>query len=365
MNELFAPYALGPSTLANRIAMAPMTRCRADNPGLAPTPTMAEYYRQRAGAGLIISEGVPTSEQARGYINTPGLYSEAQIAGWRLVTEAVHAAGGKIFAQLWHCGRISHASLRADRSPPVGASSATAQTITFVPDASGQPEQQPCDTPRALTTAEAAGIAGEFAAAARKAIAAGFDGVEIHGANGYLFDQFRCPFLNRRDDVYGGSRENRRRLLLETTASVAAAIGAERVGVRLSPLGQANDMQPDPEPAATYGELVGALSAIGIVYLHIYEQSGSWIHDPENPLLRLIRASFAGTLMLCGGFDRDKGEAALAAGSGDLIAIGKAFIANPDLVSRMRARHPLARFDSASFYAGQEKGYIDYPVFAG
>ncbi len=362
---LFTPYALGHLTLPNRIAMAPMTRCRATNPALAPTPMMVEYYGLRAEAGLIVSEGVPVSPQARGYAFTPGLYSAEQVAGWRAVTQEVHKLGGRIFAQLWHCGRISHGSLRDDHAPPVGPSAIAANGKSMALDrATGQPALMQCEAPRALATSEVKGVVGEFVQAARNAVAAGFDGVEIHGANGYLLDQFRCPWLNDRKDEYGGSLENRCRLHLDIAREVAAAIGKERVGIRLSPHGQANDMKPDPEPMATYGYLAAELQKIGLVYVHLYDQSASWIHDPADELLRLIRAKFTNALMLCGGFTGEKAEAALAAGSGDLVAIGKPFISNPDLVSRLRQGVEIAPWDSKTFYLGGHSGYLDYPSFS-
>ena len=363
--KLFSPFTLGALALPNRIAMAPMTRCRAANPAIAPTPMMVEYYGLRADAGLIVSEGVPVSPQARGYAFTPGLYSTAQVAGWQAVTQEVHQQGGRIFAQLWHCGRISHGSLREDNAPPVGPSILAANGRSMALDrATGQPAFVTCETPRALSTAEVKGVVGEFVQAARNAIAAGFDGVEIHGANGYLLDQFRCPYVNDRHDEYGGSLENRCRLHLDIAREVAAAVGRERTGIRLSPHGQANDMRPDPEPMATYGYLAEELQKLGLVYLHLYDQSTSWIHDADDALLRLIRAKFTNALMLCGGFDGAKAEAALAAGSGDLIAIGKPFISNPDLVARLRQGVETAPWDSKTFYVGGHGGYLDYPSFS-
>ncbi|MDR2240377.1 MAG: alkene reductase [Zoogloeaceae bacterium] len=366
-DTLFSSYALGALTLPNRIAMAPMTRCRAVNPACAPTPMMVEYYGLRADAGLIISEGAPVSLQARGYAFTPGLYNAEQIAGWRAVTDGVHRQGGRIFAQLWHCGRISHGSLRKDGAPPVGPSAIIAANgMTMALDrATGQAAFVPCEAPRALSTAEVKGVVDEFAQAAKNAIDAGFDGVEIHGANGYLLDQFLSSYLNDRRDEYGGTLENRCRLHLDVARAVTAAIGAGRTGIRLSPLGQASDMQPDPEPMATYGYLAEELQKLRLVYLHLYDQSTSWIHDPTNALLRLIRAKFTNALMLCGGFDGAKAEAALAAGSGDLIAIGKPFISNPDLVSRLRRGVDIAAWDNKTFYAGGHSGYLDYPAFSG
>lgn len=362
---LFSPYSLGDLTLPHRVIMAPLTRSRAINPELAPTALAAEYYRQRASAGLIISEGTPVSAQARGYAYTPGIYSPAQVAGWRQVTDAVHRAGGRLFMQLWHCGRIGHCSLRPDGSPPVGPGTLAAPTKTYGCDAAtGDAVLLPCDPPRELSTTEVQAIVADFTSAARNALAAGCDGVEIHGANGYLFDQFRCPFLNQRHDAYGGSLENRCRLLLETAAAVSAAVGATRVGVRLSPLGTANGMQADPTPFDTYGYLVQELDRLGIGYLHIYDQTTTWIHVPDDPLLRHLRTGFSRALILCGGFTAERAEAALKAGSGDLIAFGKWYISNPDLAERLRGGFELAPYDTRTFYTGGATGYVDYPPFA-
>jgi N-ethylmaleimide reductase len=361
---LFSPHALGGIELRNRAVMAPMTRCRASNPDLAPDALHAEYYAQRASAGLILSEGTPVSPQGRGYAFTPGIYSPAQIAGWKQVTDAVHARGGRIFAQIWHVGRISHSSLRPDRAPPVGASAVRLDDEVFAFNDQGRPAPMPCDTPRMLATTEVRAIVGDFAQAARNARAAGFDGVEIHGANGYLFDQFRCPYLNQRTDEYGGSLQNRCRFLLEAAAAVAREIGGDRTGVRLSPLGLAHDMQRDPAPMTTYPYLARELDRIGVAYLHLYDQSATWIHDPHDALLGALRSAFPRTLMLCGGFDGDRAQAALAAGSGDLIAFGKPYISNPDLVERLRTGAPPAPWNASTFYGGTAAGYTDYPALA-
>ncbi len=361
--KLFSRYSIGGLLLPNRIVMAPMNRNRASDSGLAPSAMTATYYAQRASAGLIVAEGTPVSLQARGCAGTPGIYSEEQIAGWRKVTEAVHRQGGRIYLQLWHVGRVGHSSLRADASPPVGPSTIGLQSDRVpVLDGAGKPVLIACDPPRALRTEEVRAIVGDFAKAARNALAAGFDGVEIHAANGYLFDQFRCPYLNDRVDEYGGATRKRWRFLLETVAAVADAVGRERVGVRISPLGAAHEMQPDPAPLFTYGYLACQLDQLGIAYLHVYDQSASWIHDPQGDLLQHLRACYSGPLILCGGFDRERAEAALRADLGDLIAFGKHFIANPDLVDRLRVGAPLAPWDSATIYKGGAKGYIDYPT---
>lgn len=362
---LFAPYTGTALTLANRIVMAPMTRCRADHADAAPNDLMVEYYRQRASAGLIVSEGLPVSDRARGYLGTGALWNGVQAAKWRKVTNAVHAAGGLIFAQLWHCGRIAHSALHADRSPPAGVSARPAAGCkTWIIDAEGTPVMADCEPPAALSTEEVRGVVKEFVGAAGLAKLAGFDGIEIHGANGYLFDQFRCPALNDRQDEYGGALENRYRLLLEVVDGCAGIYAPGRIAVRQSPYGTFNDMLPDPEPLVTYPWLAAELDKRGIGFLHVFDQSASWIHDPADPLLPALRAAYRGALIACGGFDREKSEALLARGHADLVAIGRPFISNPDLVARMRGNLPVAPWDMASFYTGGEKGYTDYPALA-
>jgi 2,4-dienoyl-CoA reductase-like NADH-dependent reductase (Old Yellow Enzyme family) len=363
---LFAPYAVAGLQLANRIVMAPMTRCRADHADAVPNDLMVEYYRQRATAGLIVSEGVPVSDRARGYLNTPALWSGKQVAGWKKITSAVHAAGGLIFAQLWHCGRISHSALHADRSPPAGPSAkAAAGCQTWIMNAENQPTLADCETPAALSTAEVQQVVKDFGFAAGLAKLAGFDGIEIHGANGYLLDQFRCPALNDRTDEYGGTLENRYRLLLEVVDACAKIYAPERIVVRQSPYGTYNDMAVDPEPLVTYPWLAAELARRRIGFLHVFDQDGSWIHDAAHPLLPALRAAYQGALIACGGFDREKSEAILARGHADLVALGRPFISNPDLVARMRGNLPLARWDTASFYTGGEQGYTDYPALNG
>lgn len=359
---LLAPYQLDGISLGNRIVMAPMTRARVPAPAFAPTATTAEYYAQRASAGLIVSEGIAVSPQARGYCNTPGLYNFEQEIAWKHVTDAVHRQGGRIFAQLWHCGRISHVSVYADGAAPVGAGATCAESKTLGCDReTGQSVVVACSPPRALAADEVEQTRDEFARAAGRAMAANFDGVEIHAADGYLLDQFRCPFLNHRLDRYGGNLENRCRLLLETSAAVAAVTGAARVGVRLSPLGIANDMRFDPEPEATYGYIARELGRQGVVYLHLNDQDGSWIHHAHDPLLLGIRRAFSQTLILCGGFDAERAEAALRAGTGDLIAFGRLYVSNPDLAERLGGGLALAPYDPKTFYRDGTSGYVDYP----
>jgi len=345
--------------MANRIVMAPMTRCRADQRDAVPSDLMVEYYRQRASAGLIISEGVPVSDRARGYINTPALWNKDQADGWKKVADAVHAAGGRIFAQLWHCGRISHSALHKDGSLPAGVSAAAAKVKTFIPGPDGAVAISPCEPPVALSTAEVKALVQDFGNAARLALLAGFDGVEVHGANGYLFDQFRCPFLNDRSDEYGGSLENRYRLLLEVVDAVAGVFGPMSICVRQSPYGLFNDMQPDPEPLTTYGYIARELEQRGVGFLHLYDQDGNWLCDSANPLLAALRDAYHGSIIACGGFTADSAEALLASGKANLIAFGKAFISNPDLVERMRRGVELTPWDQATFYASGAKGYTD------
>jgi N-ethylmaleimide reductase len=359
---LFDPYSNSALHLANRIAMAPMTRCRADHRDAVPNDLMVEYYRQRASTGLIISEGVPVSDRARGYLNTPALWNEAQAAGWKQVTDVVHAAGGKMIAQIWHCGRVAHAALHADGSAPAGPSIKPAATETMILGADGTPITVASGQPQALSIQEIRGVVAEFATAAKLAVQAGFDGVEIHGANGYLLDQFRCPVLNNRNDAYGGSLANRYRLLLEVVDAVAAEIAPERIAVRQSPYGVANDMVADPEPLLTYPWLARELNRRGIGFLHIYCQSADWIHDATHSMMPALRDAFHCAIIACGGFKTSAAsEAILARGHADLIAIGKPFISNPDLVERLRLDAPLNKWDTATFYGGGEKGYTDYP----
>jgi N-ethylmaleimide reductase len=360
---LFSRYTVGSLTLPNRIVMAPMNRNRATDADLAPTAMTAEYYAQRASAGLIVAEGTPVSPQARGCARTPGIYNQAQIDGWRRVTRAVHRGGGRIYLQLWHVGRVGHGALRADGSQPVGPSTARLESDRVpILNARNESVLVPCDAPRALETDEVKAVVVDFERASRNAVAAEFDGVEIHAANGYLFDQFRCPYLNDRTDEFGGSLENRWRVLLETVVAAADAIGRARVGVRISPLGTAHEMRPDPDPLGTFGHLARALDRVGIGYLHLYDQSESWIHDQQSRLLRHLRGCFPSTMILCGGFDVRRAEAALQTVRGDLVAFGKPFISNPDLLQRLRLGAPLAPWDSKTIYKGGAKGYTDYPT---
>ncbi|MBI1732158.1 MAG: alkene reductase [Gammaproteobacteria bacterium] len=347
--NLFTPLMMADLQLPSRIVMAPMTRSRA-GAGNAPTCMMATYYLQRAGAGLIISEATQVSPQAVGYPGTPGIHSYDQIAGWRNVTDAVHGAGGRIFVQLWHVGRISHPSWQPDGQLPVAPSAIRPAGEAMTADG-----MQPFVTPRALDTDEIPGIVEQFARAAANARAAGFDGAELHAANGYLLDQFLRDGSNRRTDRYGGSAENRCRLLLEVTAAVGDVLGAGRVGVRLSPDGTFNDMH-DSDPVRTFGTAVQLLNRIRPAYLHVSE--GKYDCSP-------LRRAFNGLYMANSGYDFARGSAALASGTADLIAYGTSFIANPDLPARFADNLPLAPADPATFYGGDKRGYTDYPPAAG
>jgi N-ethylmaleimide reductase len=347
--KLLTPARLGPYDLKNRMVMAPMTRNRAGE-GLAPTQLHVTYYAQRASAGLIVTEATQVSDDAAGYAWTPGIHSDEQVAAWRKVTDAVHARGSRIFLQLWHVGRVSHPSLRPDGSLPVAPSAIAADGNAFTYEG-----MKPYPVPRALETDEIPGYVRKFAVAAGRAIEAGFDGVELHGANGYLIDQFLRDGTNRRTDRYGGSLENRARFLLEVVDAVTAAVGAARTGVRLSPTGT-NASISDSDPERTFTHAVKALSGRGLAYLHLA------VLPPADPLNARLRAAFDGTLIVNGGYDRETGEAAIASGAADLVAFGVPFLANPDLPERFAENAPLNVPDRKTFYGGTEAGYIDYPA---
>ncbi len=356
--DLFTPVRLGPFELPNRIVMAPMTRSRAGD-GNVPTPLMTEYYTQRASAGLIITEATQVSDTAQGYPSTPGIHTNAQAAGWRRVTEAVHTQGGRIFVQLWHVGRISHPMFQPNGALPVAPSAIAAQGELYTGEG-----MKPFPVPRALETAEIPGLVRDFAEAAKRAVYdSGFDGVEIHGANGYLIDQFLRDGTNKRTDAYGGSVENRARFLLEVVQATVAAIGADRVGVRLSPNGTFNDMS-DSDPAPLFGYVAKALSTFGLAYLHVIEGIDGPMALPAGakPVAADLRAAFKGTYIINGGYTREAADAALAKGEADLVSFGAPFISNPDLPARLKLGAPLAEGDRDSFYGGTEKGYTDYPA---
>lgn len=352
---LFSPYELGAITLANRIVMAPLTRNRA-GAGLVPTDLTAQYYAQRASAGLIVTEATQISKQAQGYQDTPGLYTPEQIAAWRKVTDAVHARGGRIYVQLWHVGRVSHVDFQENGAAPVAPSAIKAETKTFLNGAFVD-----VSDPRALELSEIPGVIEDFRRAAANAIAAGFDGVEIHGANGYLLDQFAKDGANQRADAYGGSVENRARLMLEVTAAVATEIGADRTGIRLSPVSPANGVSTS-DPQAQFDYIVGKLDDIGIAYIHVIEGATGGPRDVAPFDFAALRKAFRGTYIANNGYDLDLARAHLADGSADLIAMGRPFIANPDLVERLQAGAALAQIDPATLYGGGAEGYTDYPV---
>ena len=355
---LLSPVKLGPYVLRNRVVMAPMTRDRADNPELAPTALHADYYAQRAGAGLIVTEGSQVSPQGAGYIYTPGIYSPAQIKGWEQVTDAVHAEGGRIFLQLWHVGAISHPDFHGG-ALPVSASAFNPQTKAYTPV--GQLKETVAARP--LDKVEIRQVVKDFAQGAKNAITAGFDGVEIHGANSYLIEQFLRDSSNRRTDEYGGGIENRARFLLEVVEAVSQAAGAERTGLRLSPASTWN-VPADSDTRALYDYAIAKLNAYGLAYLHLRQPAGdvSAIANMVADVTRHYRGIYRGSLITNTGYDQEKGNAAIAQGLADLVAYGVPFIANPDLVERFRSGAALAKPDPATFYTPGAKGYTDYPT---
>ncbi len=356
-SDLFQPVFLGPYRLANRIVMAPLTRSRASEDGV-PTSLMAEYYAQRASAGLIIAEGTNISPQGRGYAFTPGIYNDAQVAGWRQVIEAVHACGGRIFPQLWHVGRVSHPALQPGGTLPVAPSAIRPDAKSFT-----KTGFQACVTPRALATTEIPEIVEQYRHAARNALSAGFDGVEIHAANGYLIEQFLRDSTNKRTDAYGGSRENRARLLLDVTEAVAGVCGGERVGIRLSPVSPVNGADLDSDPAATYAYVVERLNTFGLAYIHIIEGATQGPREvPGGFDLHILRRSFKGLYIANNGYDLELALEARRRNLADLISLGRLYIANPDLVERLRIGARLNVPDRATFFGGGVAGYTDYPV---
>ncbi|NJM68869.1 MAG: alkene reductase [Scytonema sp. RU_4_4] len=353
--NLLSPYKLGHLELPNRIVMAPLTRNRAGE-GNVPHQLNAIYYAQRASAGLIITEATQVSPQGQGYPYTPGIHSSEQVEGWKLVTDAVHAQGGRIFLQLWHVGRISHPDFQPNGELPLAPSA-----IAPKGEAPTYEGMKPYVTPRALETSEIPEIIEQYRKGAENALAAGFDGVEIHSANGYLLDQFLRDGTNQRTDKYGGSVENRARLLLEVTEAVVGVWGAKRVGVRLSPSGTFNDMQ-DSNPLVTFGYAAQALNQFDLAYLHIFEAIEADIqHGATVVPTSHIRERYHGTLMVNGEYTPEKGNAVLAKGEAELVSFGTLFISNPDLPRRIALNAPLTEADSTTFYGGGEKGYTDYP----
>jgi N-ethylmaleimide reductase len=354
---LFDPATLGSRPLRNRIVMAPMTRCRCPEQN-TPNDLMVEYYRQRAGAGLIVTEGTSPSPNGVGYPRIPGLWSRQQVDGWKQITGAVHAKGGCIFVQIMHTGRVGH-PLNLPPGAEVLAPSAVAAEGQMYTDAQGLQDHP---VPRAMTDAEVRHAVAEHVLAAKNAIAAGFDGVELHGANGYLLEQFLSPQTNCRTDAWGGSVEKRLSFVLEVTQAVAAAIGGGRVGIRLSPYGVNAGMKAYPEIDETYTALVPLLAATGIQYVHLVDHSAMGAPGVPAGLKRALRAAWPRTFILAGGFDRASAEAALREGRGDLIAFGRPFLANPDLVARLQRDIPLNPPDYPTFYTPGPKGYTDYPA---
>lgn len=356
--SLFNPLQVGSITLKNRIVMSPMTRCRAI--GNIPNDLMAEYYAQRAGAGLIITEGTSPSPNGLGYARIPGVFSESQIEGWKKVTSAVHVKGGKIVIQLMHTGRISHIA-----NLPEGA-------VILAPSAVKPAGQMWTDTlqmqdftvPKAMTTEEILSTKAEFVQAAKNAIAADFDGVELHSANGYLLEQFLSPVSNVRTDEYGGSIENRARFVIDVVSEVAAAIGKDKTGIRVSPYGVASDMPHYPEIDATYKYLAEQLNQLGIAYMHVVDHSAMGAPTVPLEIKQTIRNTFKNTVILAGGHTLESAEAELKSGLADLEAFGRPFINNPDLAQRFAKHQPLStNLDMSTFYSADEKGYTDYPAF--
>jgi N-ethylmaleimide reductase len=352
--SLFTPVQIGPYQLPNRMVMAPLTRNRASE-GNEPLPMHATYYSQRAAAGLIITEATHVDPQGIGYPNTPGIHTPAQVAAWRQVTDAVHQEGGRIFVQLWHVGRVSHPSFHNGALPVAPSAIAPAgEAMTYE-------GMQPFVTPRALETGEIPALIEQFRQGAKNALEAGFDGVEVHGANGYLLDQFLRDGTNHRTDTYGGSVENRARLLLEITQAVIEVWGSDRVGVRLSPSSTFNDMT-DSNPQATFGYAIQALAQLNLAYLHLLEPSEADLrHGGTLIPTQVFRPLYPGTLMVNWDYDKAKGNAAISTGAADLVSYGKLFISNPDLPQRFQLDAPLTEPDPTTFYGGDERGYTDYP----
>jgi N-ethylmaleimide reductase len=355
--SLFAPTTLGPLALSNRIVMAPMTRSRALEAS-TPNELMAEYYGQRAGAGLIVTEGTSPSPNGTGYPRIPGLWSAPQVEGWKKVTQAVHAKGGRIFAQLMHTGRVGH-PLNLPAGAELVAPSAVALEGAMYTDAQGM---QPHPVPRAMSEADVRQAIGEYVLASRNAIAAGFDGVELHGANGYLIEQFLSPHTNQRTDAWGGSLEKRLGFVVAVAQAVAAAIGGARVGIRLSPYGANAGMKPYPEIDDAYTSLIPQLANAGLQYVHVVDHSAMGAPPVPGTLKDALRQAWPRTYILAGGFDRASAEAALNEGRCDLVAFGRQFLANPDLVTRLERGLALNAPDFTTFYTPGPKGYTDYPV---
>lgn len=369
-NEVyFNPVQLGRYALPNRIVLPPLTRQRAAQPGDTATDLMAEYYRQRASAGFMVSEGTQIEPRGQGYAWTPGIYTAEQIKGWRKVTDAVHAEHGVIFAQLWHVGRVSHSELQPNGGSPVAPSAIAPQKVkAFIETAPGKGELVAPPKPRALTVLEIKKLVKLYAQAARNAIAAGFDGVELHCANGYLVNQFISAHANTRTDEYGGSLRNRLRFLREIVAAVAGAIGADRMGVRFTPLFESTDQDRvyiglvEEDPHGTYVEAIKVLEDAGVAYLSIAE--ADWDNAPDLPVSfrQAVRETYSGRVIYAGKYTVERGARLLETGLADMIAFGRSFIANPDLPARIANGWPLNPLDAATLYGGSEQGFTDYPV---
>ena len=370
--EFFRPLQLGPFSLRNRIVMPPLTRCRSTQPGNIANDMMANYYRQRATAGFMVTEGTQIEPRGQGYAWTPGIYNAEQIEGWRKVTDAVHQEGGVIFAQLWHVGRVSHCELQPNGDAPIAPSAIAADNVNvFIETAPGQGKLTPPSEPRALSTDEVKELVQLYAQAARNALEAGFDGVELHCANGYLVNQFISAHSNQRTDQYGGSLENRLRFLAEITQAVANVVGKDRVGVRFAPLFETTTEDRvylglvEDDPHTTYIEAIKVVERVGIAYLSIAE--ADWDNAPELPdtFRAAVRQLFSGKIIYAGRYTVERGLRMMNAGWADLIAFGRPFIANPDLPARIANNWPLNELDPASMYGGTEQGYIDYPRYQG
>ncbi|QCF27126.1 alkene reductase [Hydrocarboniclastica marina] len=362
-DPLFEPFQLGSIQLPNRVLMAPLTRSRATQPGDVPNDMNARYYRQRASAGLILSEATQISPQGKGYAFTPGIHSRAQIAGWKKVTDAVHEAGGRMHMQLWHVGRISHPDLQPNGEKPVAPSAIKPEGAkTFISADSGMVE---IPEPRALETDEIPGIVEQYRQGALNAREAGFDGVEVHAANGYLLDQFIKSGSNKRTDAFGGSLENRLRLPLMVVEAVIDVWGKDRVGIRVGPTGSFNAMY-DENPVETFGELARRLNDLGIAYIEVIEDSFQGNHANGRPeeVIEAIRAGFKGPYIANGAYSADEARQRISDGRCDLVTFGRPFIANPDLPERFRTAAPLNKWDDSTFYGGDEHGYTDYPALS-
>lgn len=355
--KLFQAIRIGDIELANRVVMAPLTRCRAEEAAgdIPGSPMNIEYYLQRSNAGLIISEGTQVAPAGKGYMATPGIYSDAQVEGWKLITKAVHDAGSKIIAQIWHVGRITHPGLTGGLEP-IAPSAIAPNVVAYTHDG-----KVDIPAPHALTEAEIAQVVDQFRQGAANAIRAGFDGVEIHGANGYLIDQFLRDGTNQRTDNYGGSIENRCRFALEVVDAVVKEIGAGRVGIRLSPVTPFNDIT-DSKPQAVFGHLVKALNQRGIAFIHFIEGSTGGPRDVAGFDYQWAREAFKGTYIANNGYDRQMAIDAVETGKADAVAFGRLYISNPDLVQRLKANAPFNEADPNTFYAPGPKGYIDYPA---